>query len=86
LRAAGGRQAIVAVTTRDGTRLRRHVEVVRGAAGNPMSDDEVIAKAAGLMAPVLGERRVRRLTDAVRTLEACADVTTLRGSLQPTRP
>ena len=86
LRAAGGRQAIVAVTTRDGTRLRRHVEVVRGAAGNPMSDDEVIAKAAGLMEPVLGERRVRRLTDAVRTLEACADVTTLRGSLQPTRP
>jgi hypothetical protein len=81
LRAAGGRQAIVAATTRDGARLRRHVEVVRGAAGNPMSDEEVIAKAAGLMAPVLGERRVRRLTDAVWTLEACADVTTLRGSL-----
>ena len=85
LRLAGGRQAIVAATTRDGATLRRHVEVVRGAAGNPMSDEEVIAKAAGLMRPVLGERRVRRLTEAVWTLEACADVATLRGSLQPTK-
>jgi hypothetical protein len=28
---------------------------------------------------------VRRLIDAIWTLEACADVTTLRGSLQPTK-
>jgi hypothetical protein len=73
------------VTTRGGQRLRRHVEVVRGAAGNPMSDEEVIGKATALMRPVLGERRVRRLTDAIWTLEACADITSLRSSLQPTR-
>jgi 2-methylcitrate dehydratase PrpD len=85
LRAAGGRQAIVEVTLRGGGKLRRHVEVVRGAAGNPMSDEEVVAKATSLMLPVLGDRRVRRLTDAIWTLEDCADITTLRSSLQPTR-
>ena len=40
------RVAIVEVTLTDGTRLTETVKAVRGTAENPMTRDEVVAKAA----------------------------------------
>ena len=53
------RGGIVEITTRDGTKLREHVECVRGRPGNPMSDKEIEIKCTDLMAPVLGEARTK---------------------------
>ena len=40
------RVAIVEVTLNDGTKLTERVEAVRGTPENPMSREEVVAKAA----------------------------------------
>src|SRR5712691_4379077 len=48
------RVAIVEVTLNDGTRLSERVEHVRGTPENPMTTEEVVAKARELMTPVLG--------------------------------
>jgi 2-methylcitrate dehydratase PrpD len=82
LREAGGRQAMVAITTRDGRVLRHHTEAVKGTPGNPMMRAEVGAKCFDLMAPVLGKDRARRLIDAVWRLEAVKDARQLRPLLQ----
>ncbi len=54
------RGGIVEITTTDGSKLREHVELVRGRPGNPMSDEEIEKKCTDLMEPVLGEERTRR--------------------------
>ena len=77
LREAGGRQALVDVTTRTGS-LHHHTRAVRGAADNPMTDQEVTDKCLALMNPVLGERRARRLADAIWDIEKVDDVVALR--------
>ncbi len=81
LREAGGRQALVAVITRSG-RLEHHTRAVRGAADNPMTDQEVDAKCAGLLGPVLGARKARRLADAIWDIERVKDVVALRPLLR----
>ena len=81
LREAGGRQAVVDVTTRTG-RLHHHTLAVRGAADNPMTDGEVTAKCLALMSPVLGESRARRLADAIWGIEKVADIAALRPLLR----
>lgn len=79
---AGGRQAIVTVTLRDGRVLRRHTKAVKGTSGNPMTRPEVDAKSFELMAPVLGKTKTRKLIDAVWRLEAVRDVRQLRPLLR----
>jgi 2-methylcitrate dehydratase PrpD len=74
-------QAIVEITTRSGERLRHHTRAVRGSATNPMSRDDVAAKARGLLAPVLGPRRAERLIDTVWNLEHVEDMCRLRPLL-----
>ena len=54
------RVAIVEVTLSDGTTLTERVEAVRGTVRNPMTRDEVVAKARDLIAPVLGRGRADR--------------------------
>ncbi len=81
LRDAGGRQALVDVTTRTG-HLHIHPWAVRGSADNPMTDQEVDEKCAGLMVPVLGARRARRLADAIWDIEKVGDVVSLRPLLR----
>jgi 2-methylcitrate dehydratase PrpD len=76
-------QAIAEVTTRDGRILRHHTRAVRGSATNPMSRDEVGAKAFGLLSPTLGRAKARRLIDTIWQLETIKDVRVLRGLLQP---
>ena len=48
------RVGIVEVTLNDGMRFTERVDNVRGTIENPMTREEVIAKARDLIAPVLG--------------------------------
>jgi hypothetical protein len=66
--------------------LRHHTRAVRGSATNPMSREEVGAKAFGLLAPTLGRAKARRLIDTVWKLETVKDVRALRPLLQPPAP
>jgi 2-methylcitrate dehydratase PrpD len=76
------RIGVVEVTLTDGTRLTERVEAVRGTTENPMTRDEVVAKAQDLMAPFLGAAKCRRLVDAVFDLEHLEDIRALRPLLQ----
>ncbi len=53
------REAIVEVTLTDGTQLSEWVRDVRGTAENPMTREEVVAKARDLITPVLGASSVK---------------------------
>jgi 2-methylcitrate dehydratase PrpD len=76
------REAIVEVTLADGTRLREHVEAVRGTPPNPMPREEVVEKARELMTPVLGEANCDRLIERVLRIEDAKDIRELRPLLQ----
>jgi 2-methylcitrate dehydratase PrpD len=76
------RVAIVEVTLADGTRLTERVEHVRGTPENPMTRDEVVAKARELMAPVLGAAICSNLIERVLALDTVKDVRELRPLLQ----
>src|SRR6266436_1801371 len=81
------RVAIVEVTLNDGTRLTDRVEHVRGTPENPMTTEEVIAKARELMTPVLGETNTKKLIAQVMELQNVKDIRDLRPLLQsPDRP
>ena len=76
------RVAIVELTLNDGTRLTERVEHVRGTPENPMTTDEVIAKARELMTPVLGAASTTKLIERAMDLERLKDVRELRPLLQ----
>jgi 2-methylcitrate dehydratase PrpD len=76
------RVAIVEVTLTDGTRLTERVEHVRGTPENPMTRDEVVAKARELMSPVLGAATCSNLIDRMLALDTVKDVRELRPLLQ----
>jgi 2-methylcitrate dehydratase PrpD len=84
-RAMPSRHGIVELELADGRRLRHHAKAVRGTAENPMTRAEVDAKAYDLAAPVLGERRARRLCDAIWDVEGIRDVRELRPLLKEKR-
>lgn len=77
------RVAIVEVSTTDGQSYSQRVDAVRGSAENPMSREEVMAKARDLMTPVLGEERSLKLIDFVMNIEKADDVRTLGPLLEP---
>lgn len=64
------RQAIVELTRRGGEVVREHVVSVRGTPENPMSFEEVRAKALDLMGPVLGADRATAVIDRIQTLDS----------------
>ncbi len=76
------REAIVEVTLNDGAQLTERVEAVRGTADNPMTRDEVIAKARDLMAPTLGAAKTSQFIDRIFALEKVSDIRLLRPLLQ----
>jgi 2-methylcitrate dehydratase PrpD len=76
------REAIVEVTLADGTHLTEHVEAVRGSVDNPMTRDEVVAKARDLMTPVLGTAISTNLIEKLLGLENVKDLRELRPLLQ----
>jgi 2-methylcitrate dehydratase PrpD len=66
----------------DGTKLTERVEHVRGTPENPMTRDEVVAKARELMAPVLGAATCSNLIDRVLAIENVKDIRELRPLLR----
>jgi len=76
------RVAIVEVTLNDGKVLTDRVEAVRGTADNPMTRDEVAAKARELMTPVLGAAPTAKLIERIFDLENLRSVRDLRPLLQ----
>jgi 2-methylcitrate dehydratase PrpD len=76
------RQAILEVVTRDGGALSHRTYAVRGTADNPMTREEVEAKALDLIVPVTGEKRARELIDRIWNLESLGNARELRPLLQ----
>jgi 2-methylcitrate dehydratase PrpD len=76
------RVAIVEITLTDGTKLSERVEHVRGTPENPMTRDEVVAKARDLMTPVLGVETCSSMIERVLGLDNVKDIRDLRPLLQ----
>ena len=76
------RVAIVNVTLADGTRLTQRVDNVRGTPENPMTREEIVAKAADLITPILGMAKCSALIEKVFHLETVIDIRDLRPLLQ----
>jgi hypothetical protein len=49
------------------------VPFATGAPENPISDEDLVAKALSLLVPVLGTARAQQVVDTVWALERCAD-------------
>jgi 2-methylcitrate dehydratase PrpD len=76
------RVAIVELTLTDGAHLSERVEHVRGTPENPMTRDEVVAKARDLMTPVLGSETCSKLIERVLELDGVKDIRELRPLLR----
>ena len=76
------RVAVLEVTLADGTRLNRRVDNVRGTPENPMTRDEIIAKARDLITPVLGAPKCTNLIGKVFDIEGVTNIRELRSLLQ----
>jgi 2-methylcitrate dehydratase PrpD len=83
-RALPRREAVVGITLNDGTKLSEHVTAVRGTPLNPMTREEVVAKARELMAPVLGAANAGSVIEKLLRLESLKNILELRPFLQRT--
>ena len=77
----GGHQAIVTVKLKGGKEIVQRVDSYRGKSDNPMSTEEVEKKATGLIEPVLGPKKTRKLVETVRDLEKLKKIRDLRSLL-----
>jgi len=75
------RVAVVELTLSDGAQLSERVEHVRGTPENPMTRDEVVAKARELIMPVLGAATGSKLIERVLGLDTVKDIRELRPLL-----
>ena len=66
----------------DGTRLTERVGAVRGTSDNPMTREEVVAKARDLVVPVFFSEKCSNLIDTIFKLEELRDIRELRSLLQ----
>jgi len=76
------RQAVVELVMNSGLHLTEKVEAVRGTMENPMTREEVVAKARDLVAPVFGVSNTTKLIDATLRLETVKSIQDLRPLLQ----
>src|ERR1700694_2853450 len=76
------RVAIVEVQLTDGTHLAQRVDNVRGTPKNPMTRDEIVAKARDLIAPILGTAQCANLIERALNLDRVKDIRELRPLLQ----
>jgi 2-methylcitrate dehydratase PrpD len=76
------RVAVVEVTLADNMRLTRRVDNVRGTPENPMTREEVVAKAQDLIAPILGPQKCASLIHTILDLENVTNIRELRPLLQ----
>jgi 2-methylcitrate dehydratase PrpD len=76
------RESIVELELTDGTKLTEHITAVRGTPDNPMTRQELIAKARDLIAPVLGAATFDRLSQKVFEIEKVKSLLEFRPLLQ----
>ena len=76
------REATVEITLTDGKQLSDHVDDVRGTAENPMTREEVVAKARDLMNPLLGATACANLIGRLLAINNVKDIRELRPLLQ----
>ncbi len=81
-RALPRREGIVEITFKDGTKLSEHVRAVRGTPSNPMTREEVVAKARDLLEPVLGAPASSSLIEKMLALESVKNILEFRPLLQ----
>ncbi len=77
------RQGIVEFVTSDGRTFSDHVVKVRGTMENPMSTDEVVAKARDLFEVVLSPASTEQMIDLVLRIEEVAEIGMLPRLLRP---
>jgi 2-methylcitrate dehydratase PrpD len=82
VKAVPARQAIVKIDTADGRTISHRTYEVRGTPGNPMSAEEVAAKALDLTAPILGKARGEELNAAIANFDRFGPVLGLRRLVQ----
>ena len=75
--------ADVTVVMRDGTRHRVFVEHAIGSRERPMSDADLARKFHGLVDPILGAERAKRLIAMGRDLASLADASELASATRP---
>ncbi len=75
------RVGIVDITLKDGTRLHERVDHARGTPENPMTREEIVAKARELMTPVLGAEKSLRLIERILEIEKLKNMRELRPLL-----
>ena len=76
------RQSIVEIDLNDGRTVSRRTRVVRGVYEDPLTRDEVIAKARDLMLPIMGVSSFDALVESVFDLDTLDDIRSLRRFLQ----
>ena len=76
------REAVVEVTLTDGKTVSERVGNVRGTAENPMTREDIVAKARDLMTPVLGASGCQKLIDRIFDIETTKNIKDLRPLLQ----
>jgi 2-methylcitrate dehydratase PrpD len=76
------RVGIVEIELTDGTHLAERVENARGTPENPMTREELIAKARSLIRPVLGTATTTKLIDRLLDIESIKNIRELRPLLQ----
>jgi hypothetical protein len=77
------RQRLVEFLTRDGRTLSNHVVKVRGVMENPMTTDEVFAKALELFSTALPAERAKSVVEAVLNLDTISEISDLVGLVNP---
>jgi 2-methylcitrate dehydratase PrpD len=78
------RVAVVDIKLADGKRLTKRVDNVRGTPQNPMTREEVVAKAKDLITPVMGVAGATKLVERVMNFESVKNITEMRPLLQHT--
>jgi 2-methylcitrate dehydratase PrpD len=76
-----GGQAHLTVRLKDGRVLEKHTPFVRGTPRDPMTMDEVVRKARGIMEPVMREK-TGPLIDALLSIGAEPDLSRLSSLLR----
>jgi 2-methylcitrate dehydratase PrpD len=76
------RVAYVDITFSDGTTEHERIDAVRGSPENPMSRQDIVAKATDLMTPVLGAKACAALIGKLVSLENVKNILELRPLLQ----
>src|ERR1700686_464955 len=76
------RVGVVEAELTDGTHLTERVENARGTPENPMTREEVVAKARELMTPVIGVATTTKLIDRLLDIESIKNIRELRPLLQ----